>query len=724
MRILSSLSILAATSAFPRIGTRTARRQLRASSRRLDIWDDVSWVKDAGRTDPWDYMDRDDVAATSLCTTEFGRFDAGQLIKDSLPSTDVVIPTLWKGCTVTSISKLAFRFVDAPLMRDYVPSITSVVIPDSVITISQEAFSNQMRLNSVTIGNSVTSIGLQAFGFTKLTSVTIPDSVTSIGGSAFFQTPLTSVTIGNSVTSIGRRAFYDTQLTSVIIPESVTYIGDEAFLSRDSKLTSVTMSDSTDVELGTDPFPPAATINRDAPAPPPAPAPEGSGDGDACPTAMAQVGNLGGRVNAAVSVDSDSGANVPVLVISTAHDIAAMATSAYMCAGGDGDDAAEPIAECDSTVLRAAAAGAVPVLACGTAAAFDVSQIASSTTPASCRTISPDDGGRQEVVFFTCVKQVATDASGLKHTMDLKRYKTTLVYDNTFETVVGSQVTDTLDGAAVVSDKIYTTAELRLFADGDFDPAKGLAADSEVPQDTRIWLQADKLDQPGRLEVTAVTLCADEACAGKTQGFCSGGTCDPVLANVESVPTGEEDKVWRMSALLPQDFFSGFDSGARPFWFKVEGKVVLGGGRHRRLSVIGGGGSAGSSRVLQEQDSTPSSPPASSSSAAGQMQLADGAVAVVEKQIDETTKLVVVVTDNNNGGGAVAVSLPVVVAGSAGFIVVAAIATVVVCMLKGHRSGNADAVRADPTNHARIAPVAKGAVLEHELDSSAVAAFP
>ena len=43
-------------------------------------------------------------------------------------------------------------------------------------------------------------------------------------------TSLTSVTIGNSVTSIGDNAFnYCTSLTSITIPNSVTSIGDCAF---------------------------------------------------------------------------------------------------------------------------------------------------------------------------------------------------------------------------------------------------------------------------------------------------------------------------------------------------------------------------------------------------------------------------------------------------------------------------------------------------------------
>ena len=70
---------------------------------------------------------------------------------------------------------------------------------------------------------AVTSIGQYAFAYcTSLTSVTIPNSVTSIGLAAFGLTGLTSVTIPNSVTNIEQYAFaYCSNLTSVICNASV-----------------------------------------------------------------------------------------------------------------------------------------------------------------------------------------------------------------------------------------------------------------------------------------------------------------------------------------------------------------------------------------------------------------------------------------------------------------------------------------------------------------------
>ena len=80
---------------------------------------------------------------------------------------------------------------------------------------------------------TVTSIGDGSFwSCSELTSITIPNSVTSIGGGAFAHSGLTSITIPNSVTSIEGGIFSGcTGLTSVTIPNSVTEMQGNVFLN-------------------------------------------------------------------------------------------------------------------------------------------------------------------------------------------------------------------------------------------------------------------------------------------------------------------------------------------------------------------------------------------------------------------------------------------------------------------------------------------------------------
>jgi hypothetical protein len=89
------------------------------------------------------------------------------------------------------------------------------------------------------LGNGVTTIGFQAFQHSSLTSVTIPDSVTIIGNDAFLRNDLEYVMFGNSVRTIGRDAFGYNNLTSVNIPDSVIFIGLRAF--SNNNLTDVTI---------------------------------------------------------------------------------------------------------------------------------------------------------------------------------------------------------------------------------------------------------------------------------------------------------------------------------------------------------------------------------------------------------------------------------------------------------------------------------------------------
>ena len=138
----------------------------------------------------------------------------------------------------------------------------SLTIPNSVTTIGEEAFSNCTELKgSLTLSNSLKTIGNKAFYMCNRLngSLTIPNTVTTIGISAFEKCTgfNGSLTIPHSVTTIGKSAFCNCQgfkgdltipssITTIeaytfsycsgfngklTIPNSVTTIGESAFFS-------------------------------------------------------------------------------------------------------------------------------------------------------------------------------------------------------------------------------------------------------------------------------------------------------------------------------------------------------------------------------------------------------------------------------------------------------------------------------------------------------------
>ena len=124
-------------------------------------------------------------------------------------------------------------------------SLTSVTISDSVTSIGNSVFGKCNNLTEITIPSSITSIGEGACEkCTSLKEITLSDGVTSIGDYVFADcTSLTSITIPDSVTSIDEFAFTDcTTLKEITIPDSVTSVGEFAFYNC-ANLSSVYIND-------------------------------------------------------------------------------------------------------------------------------------------------------------------------------------------------------------------------------------------------------------------------------------------------------------------------------------------------------------------------------------------------------------------------------------------------------------------------------------------------
>lgn len=191
-----------------------------------------------------------DLSGTGTSNVPFDyRIEAGEVYITGYtgPGGAVVIPQAIEGFPVVGIGIGAFSNNT---------SITSVLIPEGVVSIDAEAFRFCTNMTSVNIPNSVTSIGFGAFEVcTGLTTITIPENVQFIGGSPFgYCRNLLSINVDGlnaNYESVNGVLFNETQTTliqypagkpegSYEIPATVETIGYGSFGGA-SFVTSVTL---------------------------------------------------------------------------------------------------------------------------------------------------------------------------------------------------------------------------------------------------------------------------------------------------------------------------------------------------------------------------------------------------------------------------------------------------------------------------------------------------
>lgn len=130
------------------------------------------------------------------------------------------------------------------------PSILrSIILPNSLTSIADEAFWAHKKLADITLPNSLISIGKNAFLGNPITKIILPEGLKIIETGAFSETLIETITIPNSVISLGEFVFGSIEtgvfskcsnLKSIILPNSLTAVSNEMF--RNCKnLTNITI---------------------------------------------------------------------------------------------------------------------------------------------------------------------------------------------------------------------------------------------------------------------------------------------------------------------------------------------------------------------------------------------------------------------------------------------------------------------------------------------------
>ena len=131
---------------------------------------------------------------------------------------------------------LVIPLYQTPYMSDGVfanqDGLVYVDYPDTFNNVVNNVFQNCINLETVILGDNVTSIGESAFAnCSSLSNVSFPSSLVSIGANAFQNTALNgTLTFGDNLTFIGEGAFRDSpRLEGFVFPQNLTAISANLF---------------------------------------------------------------------------------------------------------------------------------------------------------------------------------------------------------------------------------------------------------------------------------------------------------------------------------------------------------------------------------------------------------------------------------------------------------------------------------------------------------------
>ena len=113
----------------------------------------------------------------------------------------------------------------------YCISLEEIDIPDTVTAIGANAFAFDVKVTEFNIPSGLKTVEDGVFTHTAITKAVLPNSVVSIGNAAFsFCTDLTEVSLPNNLESIGAHAFSGcSSLMKINAPQTITRLEDYAF---------------------------------------------------------------------------------------------------------------------------------------------------------------------------------------------------------------------------------------------------------------------------------------------------------------------------------------------------------------------------------------------------------------------------------------------------------------------------------------------------------------
>ena len=181
-------------------------------------------------------------------TLEFGENafqNCTSLTTVNLPANVSKIPGVFAGCTslsevnvdpastfftsedgvVYDVNKTEIIFFPSGKSGDY-------VTPNTLTTINNGVFQNAKNLRSITISNSVTYIGSDAFNGAEISTIEFTGEATGslvIGDNAFRNADLGTLTLPAHTISIGNSAFYEVSADAIVLNNGIITLGDYAF---------------------------------------------------------------------------------------------------------------------------------------------------------------------------------------------------------------------------------------------------------------------------------------------------------------------------------------------------------------------------------------------------------------------------------------------------------------------------------------------------------------